>query len=289
MADGPRSPRSLSRRRFLSLTAAATAATASTVTGRRASAQGTPRPGGTLISAKTTEAPSLEPILEQALCRIRARPASSTTASSSGADGKLEPALAESWTTSADGKTWTFKLRRGVKFHNGREFVADDVKYTYERVLDPKVELGWPRLPERPSTPSRRRTSTRVRIAHQAAERVAAGRHGGRLVVDRPAEVVEEKGDLRRTAVGHRPVHPAGVGAPEPPQGAEESRLLGQGQAVRRRPRDQGHPGRGEHHRPAPHGQHPPRAARGQQELPPGQGRQAADRAPRARGSASTW
>ena len=54
MADGPRSPRSLSRRRFLSLTAAATAATA---TVRRSSAQGqTPRPGGTLISAKTTDA-----------------------------------------------------------------------------------------------------------------------------------------------------------------------------------------------------------------------------------------
>ena len=143
MADGPRSPRSLSRRRFLSLTAAATAATASTVPGRRSSAQGqTPRPGGTLISAKTTEAPSLEPILDQALSRIRLDPIFYNRVVEWGTDGKLVPALAESWTTSADGKMWTFKLRRGVKFHNGREFVSDDVKYSYERVLDPNGSSG---------------------------------------------------------------------------------------------------------------------------------------------------
>src|SRR5262249_60733300 len=52
------------------------------------------------------------------------------------------PSLAQSWTTSADGKAWTFQLRQGVKFHNGREFVADDVKYSYERVLDPKLGSG---------------------------------------------------------------------------------------------------------------------------------------------------
>ena len=59
-----------------------------------------------------------------------------------GFDGKLEPALAESWTTSPDGRVWTFALRRGVKFHNGRELVAEDVKYTYERILDPKIGSG---------------------------------------------------------------------------------------------------------------------------------------------------
>jgi peptide/nickel transport system substrate-binding protein len=48
------------------------------------------------------------------------------------------PDLAESWEPSADGLTWTFKLRAGVKFHNGREVTADDVKWTIERILNPE-------------------------------------------------------------------------------------------------------------------------------------------------------
>jgi peptide/nickel transport system substrate-binding protein len=52
------------------------------------------------------------------------------------------PALAESWTTSADGLTWTFKLRQGVKFHNGRTLVADDVKFSFDRILDPNTKAS---------------------------------------------------------------------------------------------------------------------------------------------------
>jgi len=50
-------------------------------------------------------------------------------------DDKLMPtsALAERWTVSADQRTYTFALRRGVKFHNGRELRAADVKYSFER------------------------------------------------------------------------------------------------------------------------------------------------------------
>jgi len=53
---------------------------------------------------------------------------------------KLVPHLAESFTVSADGKSYTFKLRRGVKFHNGREVTAADVKYSLERTLSPKTQ-----------------------------------------------------------------------------------------------------------------------------------------------------
>ncbi len=53
--------------------------------------------------------------------------------------GVPQPALAESWSTSADGKAWTFKLRQNVKFHDGTEFTADDVKYTIDRILNPET------------------------------------------------------------------------------------------------------------------------------------------------------
>ena len=42
-------------------------------------------------------------------------------------DGKLIPELAESWEASPDAKVWTFKLRKGVEFHNGKSLTAEDV------------------------------------------------------------------------------------------------------------------------------------------------------------------
>src|SRR3972149_4754495 len=52
----------------------------------------------------------------------------------------IQPRIAESMPqVSADGLTYTFKIRKGVKFHNGRELVADDVVYTMTRVLEPKT------------------------------------------------------------------------------------------------------------------------------------------------------
>lgn len=49
------------------------------------------------------------------------------------------PDLATKWTTSKDGKTWTFPLHRNVKFHSGKACTADDVLYTFERIRNPKT------------------------------------------------------------------------------------------------------------------------------------------------------
>jgi peptide/nickel transport system substrate-binding protein len=52
-------------------------------------------------------------------------------------DGSVSPLLAESWQASPDLKTYTFKLRKGVKFHNGEPFDSAAVRFTYERAAAP--------------------------------------------------------------------------------------------------------------------------------------------------------
>lgn len=54
----------------------------------------------------------------------------------------IVPDIAESWEKSPDGKTYTFHLRQGVKFHNGGEVKAADFKYSWERACDPDTGSG---------------------------------------------------------------------------------------------------------------------------------------------------
>jgi oligopeptide transport system substrate-binding protein len=54
----------------------------------------------------------------------------------------IAPALAHFWKSSRDGLSWTFVLKKGVKFHHGREVTADDVVYSFTRILDPRINSG---------------------------------------------------------------------------------------------------------------------------------------------------
>jgi peptide/nickel transport system substrate-binding protein len=53
------------------------------------------------------------------------------------------PDMAASYSVSDDQLTWTFNLKKGIKWHNGREFVADDVKFSIDRALDPKEKVSF--------------------------------------------------------------------------------------------------------------------------------------------------
>src|SRR5262245_58730275 len=55
--------------------------------------------------------------------------------------GKALPTLAESWKVTSDPLVWEFKLRQGVKFHNGNPFNADDVVFSIERALQPTSDM----------------------------------------------------------------------------------------------------------------------------------------------------
>ena len=51
---------------------------------------------------------------------------------------EVEPALATSWSANPDATVWTFKLRPGVKWHDGQPFTAEDVKFTFDLIMDKK-------------------------------------------------------------------------------------------------------------------------------------------------------
>ena len=56
------------------------------------------------------------------------------------------PGLATEWTPSIDGKAWTVKLRENVKFNHGKTFNADDVLFTFNRLLNPETASGFPSI-----------------------------------------------------------------------------------------------------------------------------------------------
>src|SRR5205809_6029748 len=96
----------------------------------------TPKPGGTFVSARTTEATGLDPQLVPASSRSARSPMMYNQLVRFEPDMTPVPELAESWQVSPDGLQWTFKLRQGVKFHDGQELTSADVKFTFDRLFE---------------------------------------------------------------------------------------------------------------------------------------------------------
>jgi peptide/nickel transport system substrate-binding protein len=112
----------------------------STATGEDEEAEAeTPAGDNVLVAAQGAEPDRLDPHLTTAYASFQVLENVYDTLVQPGDDLTMEPALAESWTVSDDNLTWTFTLREGVTFHNGRAFGADDVVYSFERIMDPDV------------------------------------------------------------------------------------------------------------------------------------------------------
>src|SRR5262245_51962332 len=94
--------------------------------------------GGTIRVAVQQPAGAIEPVTVDDQGGLMMLHQTGEFLSISGPDLKLTPHLAESWSPNQEGTVWTFKLRSGVKFHNGKTMGADDVVATIERLADPK-------------------------------------------------------------------------------------------------------------------------------------------------------
>src|SRR5262247_549394 len=99
----------------------------------------TPKPGGTLVFAVSAEPPNYDCHAQTSFAFLHpVRPHYSTLLKFDTAHyPKVVGDLAESWTVAKDGLTYTFKLRKGVRFHDNSTFSSEDIKATYERLRNP--------------------------------------------------------------------------------------------------------------------------------------------------------
>jgi len=103
---------------------------------------GAQQAGGTLRAAWAQDPVGLDPHITSARSSLQVLENVLDTLVTLDQDQNVVPSLAESWDVSQDGLTWTFTLRNGLKFSNGRDLTSEDVVYTYDRMLDPATGSG---------------------------------------------------------------------------------------------------------------------------------------------------
>jgi peptide/nickel transport system substrate-binding protein len=101
-------------------------------------ATGEVKPGGTVRVALIQPATAPNPVIVKDEGGAGLIGSTGEFLSFSNAKLELEPKIAESWSPNDDGTEWTFKIRQGVKFHSGATLTANDVKTTFETLINPK-------------------------------------------------------------------------------------------------------------------------------------------------------
>lgn len=129
---------SMSRRAFVrgAATAALAGGLVSPLASRASAAE--PKRGGVLKAVQIEPAVGFNPVLEGTNWPEIMRMVYNGL-TDYGPDGQLIPGVARSWSVSPDSDTFTFQIQPGIMFHDGRELTSDDVKYTFESIIDPAV------------------------------------------------------------------------------------------------------------------------------------------------------
>jgi peptide/nickel transport system substrate-binding protein len=162
-----------------------------------------PQRGGTLVTARSGLTASLDPHLEAAELRARVSVLLYNGLVRMDNEGSMAPDLAASWET-PDATTYVFKLRTGVKWHDGQEFVGDDVKYTLNRLLDEKTgSAGRTEFTPIKSIETADRQGVRVTTSEPFAALLAS--LGGKYGAIVPEAAIKQHGDLKKAAVGTGP------------------------------------------------------------------------------------
>ncbi len=125
-------------------TGAATAPTSGeTAASETAASETAAATGGDLVAAISGEPDQLDPHKTSSYFSFQVLENVYDTLVAPDDKGAMQPDLAESWKVSADQLTWTFTMRKGVKFSDGTELTADDVAYSYKRIIDGKLSPSW--------------------------------------------------------------------------------------------------------------------------------------------------
>ena len=163
----------------------------------------TPKRGGTLTVGNDEDAVGLDPHLSVAFASSNFYEHVYSGLLRFNAKMELEGDLAASWEV-ADPRTYVFKLKKGVRFHNGRELTAEDVRYSIERIRDPKngsvVRSVYATL-DRVETPD----AHTVRLKLTRPDAALLGMLATRASYVVPKEEVEKHGTLQKVAVGTGP------------------------------------------------------------------------------------
>ncbi len=164
-----------------------------------------PQRGGTLIVGSGTDATVMDaPLIGDAptgtIMLHITEPLFELTA-----EGKVRPRLATGFTVSADGKTFTIRLRPGVRFHDGTPFDAEAAKFNLDRILNPATRSPWRFLIDRITGVTVVDASTiRLTTSTPFAPLLAHLAHGG-TAMQSPAAVQRLGADFARQPVGTGP------------------------------------------------------------------------------------